>query len=68
MVAALEPLQGSVLQSRDSSLDPRHLRPFRVAWRWMARNRDCAPEPQDLEQSLHWPKGPHSQSAATNEV
>ena len=31
----------------------------------MARNRDCAPEPHDLEQALHWPKEPHSQSAAT---
>ena len=63
--AVLEPPHGSVLQSRDSSLDPRHRRPPRVACRRMARNRDCAPEPHDLEQALHWPKEPHSQSAAT---
>ena len=31
VVAVLEPPQGSVLQSRDSSLDPRHRRPPRVA-------------------------------------
>ena len=71
LVVVLEPPpppQGSVLQSRDSSLDPRHLRPPRLAWRRMDRNLDCAPEPHDLEQAPHWPKGPHSQSAATNEV
>ena len=64
----LLPLQGSVLQSRDSSLDPRHLRPPRVAWRRMARNLDCAPEPHVLEQALHWPKGPHSQSAEAHRI
>ena len=63
VVAVLE-LHGSVLQCRDSSLDPRHRRPPRVACRRMARNRDCAPEPHDLEQALHCPKEPHSQSAA----